>query len=153
MNLSMMDGALPFFDTIVAGACVAGVVLDIVDWGISLFNNSTPASNNPVTVLSKKIDWTTGNRNHILTGSKNHGGHDWSPFGIGPEDPKWWDKLLPLLKVVADQEQRWQNPNSSKPIENVEYYIHYFEEYGCSIILKLFNHGDYYSISDAFPLQ
>lgn len=73
-------------------------------------------------------------------------------FGIGSNDPKGWDKLLPLLKIVADQGQKWNNPNQTKPIPNVEYYIYRFEQYSCSIILKLFNNGGQYSISDAYPI-
>ena len=152
MNYATADGPLPFGDAVMLGVCIVGGVLSIVDIGIDAVNYFTsPAVT--VTALSKKIDWGSGKTNHVRHGSANHGGHDWSPFGIGPEDPQWWDKLLPLLKVVADQGQSWQNPNSSKPIENIEYYIHYFEEYGASIVLMLFNQGGHYSISDAFPLR
>ena len=148
---AMADGMLPIGDTIVAGAFIAAGCLSLVDAGISIYNS---IFNSPTTVpaLSKKIDWESGDKNHILGGSKNHGGHDWSPFGIGPNDPKGWDKLLPLLKIVADQGQKWNNPNQTKPIPNVEYYIYRFEQYSCSIILKLFNNGGQYSISDAYPI-
>ena len=146
---AMADGMLPIGDTIVAGAFIAAGCLSLVDAGISIYNS---IFNSPPTVptLSKKIDWESGDKNHILGGSKNHGGHDWSLFGIGPNDPKGWDKLLPLLKIVADQGQKWNNPNQTKPIPNVEYYIYRFEQY--SIILKLFNNGGQYSISDAYPI-
>ena len=60
--------------------------------------------------------------------------------------------LLPLLKIVADQGQKWNNPNQTKPIPSAEYYIYHFEQYSCSIILKLFNNGGQYSISDAYPI-
>ena len=104
------------------------------------------------TCTKQKIDWESGDKDHIWEGSKNHGGHDWSPFGIGPNDPKGWDKLLPLLKIVADQGQKWNNPNQTKPIPNAKYYIYRFEQYSYSIILKLFNNGGQYSISDAYPI-
>lgn len=134
-----------------AGAFIAAGCLSLVDAGISIYNS---IFNSPTTVpaLSKKIDWESGDKNHIWGCSKNHGCHDWSPFGIGPNDPKGWDKLLPLLKIVADQGQKWNNPNQTKPIPNVEYYIYRFEQYSCSIILKFFNNGGQYSISDAYPI-
>lgn len=148
--ISTIDGPLPFCDVAIIGVVAVGAFLSIADIGIGLFSHST-SSAVTVAALSEKIDWGSGNTNHIRNGSKNHGGHDWSPFGIGPNDPKWWEKLLPLLKTVADQGQQWQNSNSTKPIPDVEYYIYYFEEYGHSIVLKLFNQGTHYSISDAFP--
>lgn len=106
-----------------------------------------------VTVSSESIDWGSGeNNNHIRSGSKNHGGHDWSPFGIGPNDPNWWQKLLPLLKKVADFGTEWHNPNETRPIENAKYYIHYFEEFGNSIIIKLYFFPDgSIKLADAFP--
>ena len=148
---AMADGMLPIGDTIVAGAFIAAGCLSLVDAGISRYNS---IFNSPTTVpaLSKKIDWESGDKNHIWGCSKNHGCHDGSPFGIGSNDPKGWDKLFPLLKIVADQGQKWNNPNQTKPIPNVEYYIYRFEQYSCSIILKLFNNGGQYSISDAYPI-
>ena len=113
---------LPIGDTIVAGAFIAAGCLSLVDAGISIYN-SIFNSLTTVPALSKKIDWESGDKNHIWGCSKNHGCHDWSPFGIGPNDPKGWDKLLPLLKIVADQGQKWNNPNQTKPIPNVEYYL------------------------------
>ena len=147
----MAVGMLTIGDTIVAGAFIAAGCLSLVDAGISIYNS---IFNSPTTVpaLSKKIDWESGDKNHIWGCSKNHGCHDGSPFGIGSNDPKGWDKLLPLLKIVADQGQKWNNPNQTKPIPNVEYYIYRFEQYSCSIILKLFNNGGQYSISDAYPI-
>ena len=149
--ISMADGPMPYADLAVIGMGVIGCLVSAVDWGINSINS---IFNPPTTVpaLSKRINWETGDRNHILGGSKNHGGHDWSPFGIGPNDPNGWDKLLPLLKVVADQGQPWNNPNQTKPIPNVEYYIYRFEEYSYSIVLKLFNTGGQYSLSDAYPM-
>ena len=88
-----------------------------------------------------------------MHGSRNHGGHDWSPFGIGPEDPNGWEKLLPLLKKVADLGREWHNPNETKPIPNVRYMIYKFEEYAQSIVIKIFTNPDgTESLSDAFPL-
>jgi len=151
-QVSMSDGLLPVGDVVVLGTCAVGCFLSIIDFGVNLYNS---IMNPPVTVveLSKKIDWNVENNQHILKGSKPNGGHDWSPFGIGPNDSNKWEKLVPLLKTVADQGQRWTNPRETKPIPNVEYYVYYFEEYSHAIVLKLFNRGDFYSISDAFPLR
>lgn len=76
---AMADGMLPIGDTIVAGAFIAAGCLSLVDAGISIYNS---IFNSPTTVpaLSKKIDWESGDKNHIWGCSKNHGCHDGSPF-------------------------------------------------------------------------
>lgn len=55
---------LPIGDTIVAGAFIAAGCLSLVDAGISIYNS---IFNSPTTVpaLSKKIDWESGDKNHI----------------------------------------------------------------------------------------
>ena len=106
--------------------------------------------------LSERIDWKLkkSQYDHIVKGSDNHNNHDWFKFNIDPNDPNAWEKIIPLLKIVADNGEIWDNPNSTKPIANVVYYIYHFEEYATSLVLKLHEaQNGWYTISDAFPLR
>ncbi|OLA24279.1 MAG: hypothetical protein BHW29_02650 [Faecalibacterium sp. CAG:74_58_120] len=54
--------------------------------------------------LSERIDWKLkkSQYDHIVKGSDNHNNHDWFKFNIDPNDPNAWEKIIPLLKIVAD---------------------------------------------------
>ena len=105
-------------------------------------------------VLSESINWLEANPNHILKGSRNHEPHDWSSFGIGPNDPNGWEKLLPILKKVVDTgfEMERNRANNGNLIYDCRDYIN--EK--VTVIVKLFiNSNGTLDVSDAWtvPLE
>lgn len=143
-----------------AGAGGIIIVVDAIALGVaynqyksrSETENATLAEPISLPYISDKIEWPEDPA-HILYGTRFRGGHDWSPFGIDPKDPKStaWQKLLPLLKEVYDKgRERWGSGHGSRLV----YFTYYFEEYSKGIEVKLYYMAeDVYKVSDAYPVQ
>lgn len=107
MNIAMKDGQLPIVEAVLLTMCAGATLLSISELAynslIELYEYFTTASVATTVALSAKTDWDKADKHHVLNGSKIHGLHDWSMFGIDHNDPDAWEKLLPILKTVVDQ--------------------------------------------------
>ena len=152
MNYCLQDGVLPFGECIVLGAVGLGLLATLADGTVWLWNKIFPSDQSETVMLNSKIDWNSGDHNHIIDGSKVNGDHNWGKFGLDPKDPKIWEKRVPFLKTVADYGAQY-GPPEHQSTGTVYKFIYDFSDKGASIVLKLFYHNNgNISISDAWPI-
>lgn len=100
------------------------------------------------------IDWDSY-KEHILHGSRPHHGHDWSKFGVEPDnnDDNNWKVILPILEEVVN------NPDEVKNTvhhggQTIVYYSKYFADVGQEVIVKFCDMGDgILKFSNAYPVR
>ena len=103
------------------------------------------------TIQIKSINWNA-DKEHILKGSKIHGGHDWGKFGIDPKgDPSDnWKLLLPILqKVVSEYDKTWSETRHNGA--TLIFYLKYFVNEGVSVAVRFWLDVDgTLKLSDAY---
>ena len=148
--LIAIDGALPIGD-VIYWSVFAAMVCSGIEQSINDSSTLPQSILFPSVALSESINWLEANSNHIMKGSKNHEPHDWSSFGIDPNDPDGWEKLLPILKKVVDTgfEMTRNNTDNGRV-------IHYCRDYineGVTVVVKLFiNNNGTLDFSDAWTI-
>lgn len=157
MNIAMADAYLPIFDMALFAMVGGATILSIGEWAVNsvvnIYESLTATSAATVVALSAQIDWGKADKHHVLNGSKIHGLHDWSMFGIDPNDPDAWEKLLPILKTVVDQGREYLRKPASGNEGEVVQYIYRFSKEAVEVVVRLFVSPDgSIRLSDAWPL-
>lgn len=157
MNIAMADAYLPIFDMALFAMVGGATILSIGEWAVNsvvnIYESLTATSAATVVALSAKTDWGKADKHHVLNGSKIHGLHDWSMFGIDPNDPDAWEKLLPILKTVVDQGREYLRKSASGNEGEVVQYIYRFSKEAVEVVVRLFVSPDgSIRLSDAWPL-
>ena len=106
---------------------------------------------------SDRIDWNGGNKNHIISGSKQNGDKHphhkgWRRLGIDPEDEHAWELLLPIFQRVVDEAKKVIETTLSDGSTIIQFY-QIFEDKGVEVMVKIWidpNTGDA-RISDVIP--
>ena len=91
--IPLLDGPSPFADI----AAVIGFV------GFLLLYDHVQYEMPETQISSGDIDWESGDKNHILTGTKRKHKSGWNRLGIDPNNYNSWNTLLPFLKEVVDE--------------------------------------------------
>ena len=66
MNYCLQDGVLLFGECIVLGAVGLGIFATLADGAVWLWNTIFPSTQSETVTLSSKIDWNSGDHNHII---------------------------------------------------------------------------------------
>ncbi len=126
-----------------------GGVLSIVFLFIWLFSgddkpsgNSQENTSTQTVPHSSEIDWS-GDKGHILNGSKNHPSHKpgWQKFGIDPNGNDAWPILLKLFQDAVDNSDRIireQLPSG----DWLAYYYKMYEDKGVELVVKIWEKAD-----------
>lgn len=98
------------------------------------------------------MDWNVDSnlQHHVANGSNGNHREPWRKFGLDPDDPKFYSTVLPFLKKVVDEGEKYRE--QIVPEGKVLYYIKNFAEKGQEIIVKIFvnNDGTIKTLSDAY---
>ena len=144
-ELALADGPIPVGDLIAAGVLVfaGGVwvwdnkeaIWDGIQW-------TGRAIGGWFMSKSDRVDWDVNDntKNHILKGSKNGHVDGWKKFGIDPNDPNSFLKLLPFLKKAVDkgEEAITKLDNGGRIIE----YVHYIKDKAFEMVVRIFEYPD-----------
>ncbi len=136
-----------------ASVCTA-FGLALVSWISAILEAKDSLPENRVEVSSSSIDWRSGDRNHILKGTKKKHVSGWKRFGIDPQNGNShnWGVLITILQEVvddADNQIEYTLSDGSK-------YIKYFKTYselGVEVVVKVWVSADgiVQKLSDAIP--
>ena len=139
--LPLLDGPIPLGD----------ILSVIALFGVLLYEQSQVEDTIP-NISHDTINWESGDKNHILKGTKRKHVDGWKRFGIDPDNNNAWNMVLPILQEVfekADDVQPTLLPNGSMYIE----YIKTYADQGVQVVLKIWvdASGLIQQISDAIP--
>lgn len=103
---------------------------------------------------TSKIDWNSGDKNHIMRGSNDGHVDGFRKLGFDPKDPNNWTKLLPFLQETVEKADRTKGPTSVNG-GSVIYYFKNFADKGVEICVKIFfsTDGGTPKLSDAWPVK
>ena len=136
-----MDGPIPIGD----------IFALIVLAGLYLYGQSR-AQDIITSISSNSINWGTGNKNHILKGTKRKHENGWKRFGIDPDDNNAWNLVLPILKEVIDD----AGSIKARVLIDGSMIVQYFKIYaekGVEVMVKIWidASGKIHNLSDAIP--
>ena len=136
-----MDGPIPIGDII----ALIGFA------GLYLYGQSR-AQDIITSISSNSINWGTGNKNHILKGTKRKHENGWKRFGIDPDDNNAWNLVLPILKEVIDDADSIKARVLIDGSMIVQYFKIYAEK-GVEVMVKIWidASGKIHNLSDAIP--
>lgn len=130
-----------------SGDLFAAIVLGVTSLWKQLRKTTEPVS-------SSSINWGSGDKNHILKGTRKTHIPGWKRFGIDPENgnDNNWSLLLPILKEVVDEADAYKESllsNGSKIIQFTKYYV----DEGVQVVVKIWvsANGAIQQLSDAIP--
>ena len=103
---------------------------------------------------TSKIDWGSGDKNHIMRGTKDGHVDGFRKLGFDPKDPNNWSKLLPFLKKTVEDADRREGPISVNGGSIIKYFKN-FADKGVEICVKIFfpESGGSPQLSDAWPVK
>jgi RHS repeat-associated protein len=99
-QLSILDGPLPIGDLIGLGIIAIAAIMELAE-------NDAIAQEAPN--ISPAIDWDNipaNKKHHILHGSKGSHESGWKKFGIDPNDPNEFIKIVPFLKAAMEEGEK-----------------------------------------------
>jgi len=140
-----LDGDYPF-----AEIALAVVAAGVGAYGIYKFKQAMKASK-PFAVPEDKISFDGTNKNKVFNGSKNHGGHDWSPFGQDSKgDPIGaWEAITAII-INAMTKPDYSNSYSANGGQ-VWTFVHDLADIGFSVVVTAFEKDGIFKVSDAWP--
>lgn len=103
---------------------------------------------------TSKIDWDSGDKNHIMRGSNDGHVDGFRKLGFDPKDPNNWSKLLPFLKQTVEEADRTEGPTAVNGGSIIKYFKN-FADKGVEICVKIFfsKDGGSPQLSDAWPVK